>query len=296
MLVDAHHHLWNPDRLALPWMTDEHARIARAFEPDDLEPLLAANGIEQTVLVQSACLDADTDSMFAIAATRPWIGAVIAWAALDSPERCEARLDQLAGRPKLRGIRHLIHDEDDPHWIVRPAVLESLSLLEERELILELPVVFPRHFDDVSELARSFPRLIIVIDHLGKPPLGTPAMSDWEAALRISAGFDNVFAKVSGLNTMIERDDWESADLRRPVEIAVDCFGADRLLAGSDWPVALLNGSYGKVWEATVTAVQSVAPDAANLILGDTARRLYRLDDASQPVTPTPSGEPLWSR
>jgi L-fuconolactonase len=294
-MIDAHHHLWNLDRVALPWLTAEHAAIAGPFEPEDLEPLLAAAGIERTVIVQSGCLDADTDSMFSIAASRPWIAAVVAWAPLASPDDCRSRLDELQREPKLRGIRHLIHDEADPHWIVRPTVLESLALLEDRDLILELPVVFPRHFDDVLELARSFPRLSIVIDHLGKPPLGTGEMEAWERMLRASAAFDNVSAKLSGLNTMIGRADWDADDLRRPTEVAVDCFGPDRLVAGSDWPVSLLNGSYTKVWEATMRVVHEVAPDGADRILGGTARTLYRLDDTHRPDL-LPRGEELHGR
>jgi L-fuconolactonase len=113
--------------------------------------------------------------MFEHAAWHDWIGAVVAWLPLAYPDKAAERLDELAEQPKLRGIRHLIHDEDDPHWILRPMVLESLGLLEEQGLILELPAVFPRHLADVPELAHSFPRLTIVIDHLGKPPFGSDA-------------------------------------------------------------------------------------------------------------------------
>ena len=110
------------------------------------------------------------------------------------------RLDELSDRPKFRAVRHLTHNEPD-HWILRPRVLESLAMLEERELILELPVVCPRHFDDVVSLAARFPRLRIVIDHLGKPPIGSAEMARWEGALDAAAACPNTFAKVSGLNT-----------------------------------------------------------------------------------------------
>jgi L-fuconolactonase len=174
-------------------------------------------------------------------------------------------------------VRHLIHDEADAHWIVRPAVLESLAQLEERGLILELPVVFPRHFGDVCVLARSFPGLRIVIDHLGKPPIGTDEMPAWEAELRAAAAHPNVAAKVSGLNTCIHRRDWTADDLRPAVAAALDCFGADRLLFGTDWPVCLLNGSYGRVVDETRRVIDALAPAHADAILGGTAHRLYGL-------------------
>ena len=203
MIVDAHHHLWNLEREARPWMTDAHSVIRRTFEPEDLVPLLEECGIESTVLVQSACTDSDTDSMFELAAAHTWIGAVIAWIDLLSPDRTRRRLDELGQEPRLRGFRHLIHDEHDPHWIVQEPVLTSLALLEERQLILELPCVFPRHLGDVPELARRFPRLTIVIDHLGKPPLRSDGMARWETELRAAAAHPNVAAKISGLNTLL---------------------------------------------------------------------------------------------
>ena len=120
--------------------------------------------------MQGACLDSDTDYLLAEAARHDWIAAVTAWLALDDPERARARLDELETHRAFRAVRHLIHNEADPHWILRPAVLESLALLEERDVVLELPVVFPRHLGDVPVLAERFPQLLIVIDHLGKPP------------------------------------------------------------------------------------------------------------------------------
>ncbi len=147
MTIDAHHHFWNPARIPQPWMT---------------------------VLVQSAARDDDTDYMFELAGEVEWVGGIVAWGPLDDEARACARLDELLRRPKLRGIRHLIHLERDPHWILRATVEPALAMLEETSLILELPAVFPDHLGDVPELARRHPGLAIVVDHLAKPPLGTP--------------------------------------------------------------------------------------------------------------------------
>ena len=177
MSVDAHHHFWNPARIPQAWMTDEHAAIARPFEPADLEPLLRATGVTRTVLVQSAACDDDTDYMFELADAVPWVGGIVAWCRLDDERLARTRLDELRTRQKLRGIRHLIHQEPDPHWLMQGKVEPALALLEERQLVLELPAVFPDHLDDVPELALRHPGLQIVIDHLGKPPLGTDSMA-----------------------------------------------------------------------------------------------------------------------
>ena len=122
MSVDAHHHFWNPTRIPQAWMTEEHAAIARPFEPPDLEPLLRATGVTRTVLVQSADCDADTDYMFELADAVPWVGGIVAWCRLDDERLARARLDELRPRQKLRGIRHLIHQETDPHWLMRSRI------------------------------------------------------------------------------------------------------------------------------------------------------------------------------
>lgn len=287
MIVDAHQHFWNLEREAMAWMTAEHSVIRRSFEPAELAPLLVATGVSQTVLVQAACSDSDTDSMFGHATQHDWIGGVIAWIDLRSAERTRERLGELSGHPKLRGFRHLIQDERDPHWILRDEVLASLSLIEEGRWILELPCVFPRHLPDVPELAARFPGMTFVIDHLAKPPLRTAAMAAWADELRAAAVPGNVAAKISGLNTVLAEDDWRAEDLREAVAIAVEAFGPERLVCGSDWPVALLNGDYGKVWRETVRVIEDVAPQHREQILATTAVRLYRLGDAVAAGSPS---------
>ena len=279
MIVDAHHHFWNTTRNPLPWMTPDHGAIDGIFEPALLAPSLAAHRIDRTVLVQGASLDSDTDYLFELADDITWVGAVTAWLPLAEPSRCRRRLAELVHHSKFRAVRHLIHDEPDPHWIMKPEVLESLALVVESRLILELPVVFPHHFRDTAELAVRFPELRLVIDHLGKPPIGSDRMDEWEALIRSCASHENVYAKISGLSTAIGRADWDAGDLIDPVTVAIDSFGPDRLMCGSDWPVALLNGDYDRVWGTLVEVLERVAPDSVPLILGETARDLYELDE-----------------
>jgi L-fuconolactonase len=284
VIVDAHLHLWDAAHTPQPWMKPEHATIARPFGPHDLVPLLERNGIDAVVLVQGACVDSDTDYLLAEAARQEWIGAVTAWLALDDPARARRRLAELEAHEAFRAVRHLIHDEDDPHWILGPAVLESLAVLERRGVILELPVVFPRHLGDVVVLAERFPALRIVIDHLGKPPLDGKGIASWARQLRSAAAFPNVFAKLSGLNTAIERRDWRVDDLLPACGEALDCFGPDRLMCGSDWPVLLLNGDYDRVWETTRRIVERLAAGHEAALLGENAARLYNFASGGDPA------------
>ena len=290
MIVDAHVHLWDTQHTPQPWMAPEHNAIARPFGPGHLSPLLERNGIDAVILVQGACLDSDTDYLLSEASRHDWIVAVTAWLALDEPDAARSRLETLGTHPAFRAVRHLIHNEDDPHWILRVEVLEVLSLLEERGIVLELPAVFPRHLGDVPLLADRFPRLHLVIDHLGKPPLGTAAMTTWERALRAAAASPNVFAKLSGLNTALDRRDWRVDDLLPACRAAFDAFGPARLMCGSDWPVALLNGDYDRVWHATRAIAETVAGADADALLGENAARVYRFMDART----TSAGEDSW--
>jgi L-fuconolactonase len=160
-------------------------------------------------------------------------------------------------------------------------VQPGLELLAAHDLILELPAEYPNHLDDVAEVARRHPGLAIVVDHLGKPPLGTPHMADWAELIRQAASAPNVYAKVSGLNTCTSLRDWDADDLEPAVAVAFEAFGADRLLCGSDWPVALLNGDYARVWSETTLAVRRTAGSDAEQILTKTASSLYRLEPSS---------------
>jgi L-fuconolactonase len=277
LAIDAHQHFWDTSRVPLPWLSEEHAPIAGPYEPADLEPQLVPAGVDRTILVQSACSDEDTELVFEHAEQHDWIAGVVAWLPLQSPYESAARLDELAAQPKLRGIRHLIHDEPDEHWIMQPAVLESLSLVEARDLVLELPAVYPRHLGDVPALAATFPAMTIVIDHLGKPPFGSAGMHDWARLIESAALHPNVAAKISGLNTAVDRVDWDGADFEPAVRVAIDAFGPERLLCGSDWPVALLNGDYGRVWAETRRALDAATQHDQDQMLFGTACRLYRL-------------------
>jgi L-fuconolactonase len=277
-MVDSHIHLWDQKHTPQPWMTHEHAPINRPFGPDDIVPLLDRNGIGRVIVVQGACLDSDTDYLLEEASRSPWIAAVTGWVSLAEPERAAARIDELASHSKFRAVRHSTQDEPD-NWLRRAPVLETLAILEQRDLILELPLVWPRHFDDVQFVTERFPQLRIVIDHLGKPPIGTSAMRQWQTALARIADSPNVFAKVSGLNTALSKRDWTADDLKPAVEAAFECFGAGRLLCGSDWPYSLLSGEFDRVWGLTAKVLVDTSPADADALVGGNASRLYRLHE-----------------
>ena len=280
MIVDSHQHFWDLDRVEYPWLVPEYGPIYRTFTPDELEPQLAAAGVDRTVLVQSANSFEDTDSMLAHAAERPWIGAVVGWVPLEDAAASARALDERYLRdPHFRGVRHLNHNEADPDWLVRAAVLDGLRVLQERGLVYEVVAVYPLHLGHVPTLASTLPELTIVVDHLAKPPIASGDYAAWKADMAAAAAFPNVHAKVSGLNTAADWATWTGHDLVESIGHAIEVFGAGRLLFGSDWPVAILAGDYAKVWAETNHALDDLGVSGADraAIIGDNAAGLYRI-------------------
>jgi L-fuconolactonase len=283
LIVDCHQHFWDLERVAYPWLVPAYGPIYRTFTPDELEPQLRAAGTDRTVLVQAANSFEDTDAMLANARKHDWIGAVVGWVPLDEPGEAARALDERYGaEPRFRGVRHLNHEEADPDWLIRPEVIDGLRSLEARDLVYEVVAVYPLHLGHVPTLARACPELDIVIDHLAKPPFRGGDLDGWSAGIKAAAAFPNVHAKVSGLNTAADWDTWRAEDLVDAIAIALEAFGADRLMFGSDWPVAILAGDYAKVWGETRRALDLIGVGDADQasILGENARVLYRIEAA----------------
>lgn len=284
MIVDSHQHFWDLDAVEYPWLVPDYGPLYRTFAPHELEPQLRAAGVERTVLVQSANSFEDTDSMLVQADQHEWIGAVVGWVPLEQPaEAARALDDKYLGNRWFKGIRHLNHEESDPDWLVRPAVIEGLKVLQDRGLVFEVVSVHPLHLLHVPALARTCPDLPIVVDHLAKPPIASGEYDAWQADLRAAAEYPNVHAKVSGLNTAAAWASWTAADLVHSIEVAIDCFGVERLMFGSDWPVAILAGDYAKVWAETNTALDSLGVDGLDraAVLGGNAAARYAIGGGS---------------
>ncbi len=275
--IDTHQHFWNLAEVKYPWLTPDAGPIYRTFAPKELESQLKTAGIAKTVLVQSANSYADTDSMLRHADTYNWIGAVIGWVPLLDPEEADQALSRYEKHPKFRGIRHLIHNEPDPDWVISDRVIEGLKVLAAHKLIFEVVAVFPNHLKHVPTLAERVPNLTMVIDHLAKPPINSGMMDTWKQQLAAAACYPNVSAKVSGLNTAAGKKDWTAADLKPSIDFAIEQFGVERLMFGSDWPVCILAGDYARVWSETNRAIEGLTPQEKDTLLGGSANSIYSI-------------------
>jgi L-fuconolactonase len=283
LIVDAHQHFWTYGTYQTSWMElppyagdPAFQPLRRSFQPDDLVPELRTAGVHRTVTIEAADGLPENKSLLGNARHHAWIAGVVGWVPLARPSEVERALDEAAGEPALVGIRHLVNVEPDPDWIIRADVLTGLQVLAARGLTFDYVGILPRHLEHIPLVARRIPDLRIVIDHLGKPPISTRAFEPWSSLLNRAARVPNVFAKLSGLDTG-SADDWTAADIAPYIDRALVLFGPERLMFGSDWPVANLRGGYGKVWREMSCVLAHLSRDERDRILGGTAIEFYRL-------------------
>jgi L-fuconolactonase len=285
--IDAHQHFWSRSPGHYTWIGPELGVLDADYAPEDLEPQLADAGVRATIVVQADNTRSDTAAMLDAARQWPWIDAVVGWLPLGDPAAAERELAQLAADPVVRGIRHIVHQELDEAWLLRGPVLRSLGLVAEAGLLFEIPCEFPRHLRHVPQLADAVPGLRIVIDHLGMPPGGERWREErWARELRAAAAVPDVCAKLSGLGRPAGADPHPEAAIARWTEVALDAFGPERLMAGSDWPVSLLSDGYARTWRRLRGALVPHGEIVARQVLADTAARVYCVTSvaAEEPV------------
>ena len=278
MIVDAHHHFWDPGRADYPWLTDELATIRRAFGPADLAPELEAAGVEATVLVQTRSSLDETIEFLETAEATPFVRGVVGWVDLTDPAVADviARLRGGRGGDRLAGIRHQAHDEPDPDWLVRDDVVRGIRAVGSAGLVYDL-LVRPREVPAALALARRLPDVQFVIDHLAKPPIASGELAPWEERMAPFRELEHVGCKVSGMVTEADWSSWTPHDLQPYIDRVLDVFGPDRLLFGSDWPVCLLAASYGDVVAAAGATLSGLSKSDRAKVFGGTAAAVYRL-------------------
>ncbi|WP_441233417.1 amidohydrolase family protein [Bradyrhizobium sp. 930_D9_N1_4] len=279
MIIDGHQHFWDPARADYPWMdAPELAPIRRAFGPTDLVPLLKANGIDASIVVQCRSALDETEAFLRIAHATPAVIGVVGWVDLTDGALGDT-LDRLRAAPggdKLVGIRHQVHDEADPDWLLREDVQRALTAIFARDLTYDF-LVRTRELPAAIATAQAFPQARFVLDHAAKPPIADGGSTEWSDRIAALAACGNVWCKISGLATEAVWDDWDAERLFPFVEHAARCFGEDRLIYGSDWPVCLLAGSYGEIKGALEGCLTRLGGHMRDKAFGANAKAAYRL-------------------
>jgi len=274
MRIDSHHHFWRYSPQEYPWI-DPKWPIRRDFLPADLEAELNRNRLDGCVAVQARQTLDETRWLLQLAESAPFIRGVVGWADLRSPA-LKAQLEEFSEHPKFVGVRHVVQDEPDDRFMLREDFRRGIGQLREFGLTYDI-LIYPRQLPAAIELARGFPEQPFVLDHLAKPAIRDRALSPWAEQLASLAKCPNVMCKVSGLVTEAKWHDWQAADFKPYLEVAFEAFGVKRLMFGSDWPVALLAGSYEQVITLVRDYVSRCAAGAAAEVFGLNAMRFYDL-------------------
>lgn len=275
-MIDAHQHFWNVEQLDYGWLTGPFEALNRTHEPGELLPQLTDVDVSGTIVVQAANSLEETRYLLDLSSAHEWIKGVVGWVPLTDLGACERALGEFGSHPAFCGIRHLIHEEPDPDWVVRPEVLESLALVADAGVPFDVVAVLPRHLEHVPTLVQAVPGLRMVIDHLAKPPIRDAGWEPWSSLMEEAASASTVYAKISGLNTAADPALWSTEQLQPYVDRAVELFGPPRLMVGSDWPVSTIAGdSYGRVWEMTAATVNGLDETDRRWILEGTATDFY---------------------
>lgn len=273
--IDAHQHFWKFNAAQYGWIGADQHVLRRDFLPADLEAELGAAGIGGTIAVQAQQNIDETRWLLALADQYPFLQGVVGWAPLIDVN-VAATLEQLAVHPKLRAIRHVLHDEADDYYMLRDDFNRGVAELKPFGLAYDI-LIFERHLPQTIEFVDRHPNQVFIVDHLAKPRVRDGLVSPWRENMRELARRPHVYCKVSGLATEADHTGWSEQQLLSYMDIVLETFGPKRVVFGSDWPVCLLAIGYRKWAEIVSKFAGRLTEEERERIWSASAREAYRL-------------------
>jgi len=275
MKIDAHQHFWIYEPREYEWIDESLAALRRDFLPGDLEPEVRQCGFEGSVVVQARQTLGETRWLLKLAEQFPFVKGVVGGVDLRAANLRET-LTALRPNTKLVGVRHIVQSEPDDRFLLRPDFLRGIGMLEEFGLAYDI-LIYTKHLSVAAEFVSRCPRQRFVLDHLAKPPIKSGDLAEWMRGIRELAAFPHVMAKVSGLVTEADWNAWTPEQVVECVDVAFGCFGAGRLMIGSDWPVCTVAGTYSRVMGIVMDYVERLSEEERGAVLGGNAARFWEL-------------------
>ena len=272
MRIDSHLHLWHYAPDEFEWIPESMAALRRDFAPQELAALCADATVEGVIAVQARQSMEETYWLLELARSSPILG-VVGWAPIAAGD-FPATLERLRQEPLLKGLRHIVQGE--PEILARPEFQRGMRYLQGAGLVYDL-LLYAHHLSLALPFVDLFPQQMFVLDHLGKPKVGAGEIEGWREQIMRLAECGNVSCKLSGLVTEADWVNWTLDDLRPYLDVALEAFGAERLMAGSDWPVCLLASGYERWWATLEAWAEPLTDVQREQIFGGTAQRVYRL-------------------
>jgi L-fuconolactonase len=274
--IDSHQHFWKYEPREYDWIDERMGVLKRDFLPRHLRPELEQAGFHACVAVQARQTLEETRFLLALAEQHAFIAGVVGWVDLRAAD-VAAQLERFAGERKLVGIRHIVQGEADDRFLLRPDFCRGIEVLESRGLAYDI-LIYPRHLPVAFEFARRFAQMRLVLDHLAKPDIKGGDVRVWARDLRTLAALPHVFCKLSGLVTEADWQRFSPEAIQPCLDVAFDCFGPERLMIGSDWPVCTLAADYARTMGIVLDFLERRTPSERDAVLGGNAARFYQLD------------------
>lgn len=273
--IDSHHHLWRFSAAEYPWIGADQRVLCKDFLPRDFEPELGTAGVGGTIVVQARQTLEETRWLLELAEQHDFLQAVVGWAPLAEPN-VGGTLERLAVHPKLRAIRHALHDEADENYILRDDFNRGVAELERFGLAYDI-LIFERHLPQTIEFVDRHPNQVFIVDHLAKPRVRDGIVWPWIENMRELARRPHVYCKVSGLATEADHLKWRETELIPYIDLVLSTFGPKRVLFGSDWPVCLLAIGYRRWVDLVAKAISALTEEEQERVWSGTAREAYKL-------------------
>ena len=271
--IDSHQHFWRyaPDQY--PWISDRMSSLRRDYLPADLKPLLDRIGFDGSIAVQARQSLEETEWLLGLADEHAFVRGVVGWVDLRAPD-VRGQLKRYSRRPKLVGVRHVVHDEPDDNFILTREFRSGISALGDFGVAYDL-LLFPRHLPAATRLVREFSAQPFVVDHIAKPAIARGETVPWSSDMRRLADLPTVHCKLSGLVTEASWADWRPDDFRGYLDIIADAFGTGRLMIGSDWPVCTVSGDYVSTMGLVMGYLESFPAAERDAVFGGNCARFY---------------------
>jgi len=271
--LDSHQHFWKYSDAEYGWIDDNALR--RDFLPDDLHKELKSAGIDGSVSVQARQTTGETDWLLSLAEQYSFLKGVVGWVPLTSPS-VEGDIEKYASRKKLKAIRHVVQDEKDDRFILRPDFNSGVALLDKYGLAYDI-LIFERHLPNAIQFVDRHPKQRFILDHIAKPRIREGVVAPWRDNLREMAKRPNVWCKVSGVVTEADHKKWTEAQVRFYIDAAIDAFTPKRIMFGTDWPVCTTATTYKNWTELMHRATKNLSPSERDSIFGGAAAAAYRI-------------------
>ncbi|NIJ54855.1 amidohydrolase family protein [Dyadobacter arcticus] len=275
MMIDSHQHFWIFDEERDSWITPEMAAIRKNFLPEDLKPILKANGIDGCVAVQAAESDSETEFLLQLAEANDFIKGVVGWVDLRAPDLYD-KLEKYSQFEKLKGFRHVAQGQPEG-FLLEPDFMKGVGQLVAFNFTYDI-LIYPNQIKEAFNFAVRLPNVQFVLDHIAKPLIKKGEIVSWTNDMRLLAELPNVQCKVSGMVTEADWQDWERSDFRPYLDVVFEVFGPDRLMFGSDWPACLVAAQYEGVKGILTDYLSMFSDSDMQKVMGKNAASFYNLD------------------